>query len=190
MNLKKILFGDNMYGFFTIIDQNRIKKINTVDIKYYSWMTTSQFSSAHNHCAATTSTNIDIFYTRLNYFSHNDIFDEHHDWIGDGPVLWFANKTKKILRNKNINLKSRTYFFNKIERIKENIDNGNISTLLLTEALFNWHWVICVGYIEMEDGETVLIIVDNWNISTRYYIPNKGSKFICTTSYRNEKVEN
>lgn len=183
MKIKKILYGDNDYGFFTDINNKEIKKINTADIKYYSWLTTGRFNNANNHCAATTSTNLDIFFTKINYFSDEDIFDEHHKLIGNGPVLWFANKTKKILKNKHIKLKNKTHFFNKINHIKENIDKGNISTLLLSEALFNWHWVICVGYVEMTNNETILIIVDNWHNTTRYYRPNIGSRFISTTSY-------
>lgn len=98
MKIKKLLYGDNDYGFFKEINVKEIKYINMADIKYYSWMTTDKFIKANNHCAAVTSTNLDIFFTKLNYLYDNDIFDEHYNLIGNGPVLCFANKTKKNLK--------------------------------------------------------------------------------------------
>lgn len=185
----KFIYGNNDYGFFDKIDKSVIKKAKQIDIKYYDWITTNQFRNAKNHCASTTSSNLDIFFSKINYFSKEDLFREHHDRIGNGPVIGFANKTKKILNKKNIQIESKRFYLNKIENIKRIIDEGSPAVLLLSEALFNWHWVICIGYIETFENEIVLLIIDNWNKRLRYYIPGKGSILISVNEFK-KLIEN
>lgn len=180
--MKNIITGNSKYGFFDAIPSDKIRKINKIDISHYEWLVTSDFKNAKNHCAATTSTNLDIFFNKINYFSKQDIFDIHHSLIGNGPIIGFSKKTKTII-NKYHNVESNMILIDKVNKIKKAVDNNKISTLLLSEALFNWHWVICVGYIELLDDSVIFIIIDNWNRFTRYYKPNKGSLFVSGNIY-------
>lgn len=179
----KFFFGDSNYGFFDHLDQDNIKRQSQLDIKHFDWMVTNRFKTAKNHCASTTSTNLDIYFSKLNYLDDQDIFNEHHKIIGNGPVIKFDGNTKKILKNKAVNVESNLIFFNKMAKIKAAIDRGNVCIFLLSEALFNWHWVICVGYQEMKNGDTIFTIIDNWHNFTRYYQPGKGSSLVYAVEF-------
>lgn len=184
--INKLLFSTD-YGFFDEIPKEQIRKLTMINIDHFNWYTTDDFTKAKNHCAAVTSTNLDLYFTKLNYFSKEDVFNEHHSKIKNGPVLSFKNKTKKILSSKGKEIKSKTFNFNKIKHIKESVNNNNISAILLNSSLFSWHWILCVGYIELYNNTDVLIIIDNWYNKIRYYTPNKKSKIISVIKFYEDK---
>lgn len=45
-----------------------------INIEHFNWYTTDDFTKAKNHCAAVTSTNLDLYFTKLNYFSKEKMY--------------------------------------------------------------------------------------------------------------------
>lgn len=179
MSLKTFFFGDNKYGF---INKN-IKPDKTLVNNQMKFVTTSDFNHcAKNHCAATLLTNLCIFYAHKGYKQLidkdiNNTFKEIHDLVGDGPVMILSKKARKYFYLHNYNLVINK--LNSLEDIKKSIDDGIPCALLLENALFNWHWVLVVGY-----KDNYLEIIDNWNRSTRYYLINNGSRLRSAKAYK------
>lgn len=185
MGIKQILFGKNDYGFTNQMPNKCILEQVFLDTNNIHWAITSDYD-AKNHCGATASTNIERYINdkkSIKLIEENN-FPIHYKKIGNGPVISFKRKTKKILKQNKININTKTKFFNKINFIKEELNHKNILSLLLVNAPFNWHWILCTGITIFEDGDVILQIVDNWNNSKRYYKPNQKSLFLLSTSFR------
>lgn len=165
------------FGIFKNLDFSQVKYYSHIEVDHEYLVTTSMFTYARNHCAATSSTNLEYILNK----SHN--FLDHHAVIGDGPVMMFARKTRKIFKEKNIAIDYKTKLFHKQVYIMDEIDKDNPVMLLLSAGLLDWHWVICTGYLIMEDDSLILEIMDNWNRDKRYYRPGYGSSLISATSY-------
>ncbi|AVM41800.1 hypothetical protein [Fastidiosipila sanguinis] len=170
------IFRNKDYGFIREEDMpdsgyiyNSLPRLDEID-----WLTTGETSHlADNHCGAVTTTNMIIYYlnstqdqkvTKLKAF---DIFEQVHRFVGNGPVPKLSGKVRKIFHryykpvvHKRVR---RTY------EIKQAIDEGEVITLLLMANLFDWHWVLCVGYREYFNGDFYLEVVDAWH--------NKGKRF-------------
>lgn len=163
------------YGFFGEI--NHIKKhpiaFKSILVDPSKLNITSNFPEAKKHCASVTSANIEEI------LNGNACYPDHYKKIGNGPVISFNRKTKQIMKNLNYENK----FINKLDFIKNSIDQDKLVSLLLMRTPLDWHWILCIGYIEYEDKSIVLRIFDNWSNKIRYYIPNKGSKIISATAY-------
>lgn len=177
MNLKQFLNSKNSYSFLNGINSFDIKYNNNLNKHFDNWTITSNYPYANNHCAAVTSTNID------SYYSGEFNFKKHYDLIGNGPVLYFANKTKKILKEKSIDIKYKRKWINKIKFIINSIDNNNLIALLLALNYKNYHWIICTGYIITNDDIVILEIIDNWSKNKKYYIPGKNSFIMKAVSF-------
>ena len=74
------------------------------------------------------------------------------------------------------------------EEIKNAINKKHPVGLLLMKNLFDWHWIMVVGYREYKSGQEYLRIVDGWNNTyNRFYKINNGSYCIRKTEYFVEK---
>lgn len=171
------------YGFFDDLLQIKSNPIefNSIPVDEKKLFVTSSYPQAKNHCAAVSSTNIEEA-----LYGTGD-FDDHYRAIGNGPVISFARKNKKVLASKGKFVEYKTKFLRKINFIKNSIDENKIVSLLLMANPLDYHWILCTGYIEYEDGTLVLRIIDNWNKRIRYYRPNKGSIILSATAYKNVK---
>lgn len=183
MSLKTLILGDNNYGFITSKQLSNISSIKTIVSNDMKFVCTSDFEDcANNHCAATLLTNLCIFYKAKGYknFINDDkeLFKDVHNKVHDGPILFLANKAKKYFNKYNYNLEINK--LKDIEEIKESINLGIPCAMLLMDGLFNWHWVLVIGY-----KDNYLQILDNWHKDTnRYYLINNGSKLINVSSYK------
>lgn len=179
MSLKTFFLGNNTYGF---IKDNNIKPIKSLINKQLSFVTTNDFKDcAKNHCAATSLTNICIYYASKGYKNiikdnYLATFKDIHKLVGDGPVFKLSGKAKKYFKNNNLVL--HTEKLNNLADIKKSIDKGHPVVLLLMDALFNYHWILVFGY-----SEDYLEIIDNWHKDHRFYKLNKGSKLLSAKAY-------
>lgn len=178
MSLKTFFLGNNNYGF---IKKDNVVVNKTLVNNQMKFIITSDYDScAKNHCAATLLTNLCIYYKNKGYkrfIEDNDkLFKDVHDTVGDGPVAFLVGKIKRYFSKYNYS--ANIYKLKNLNEIKNSIDNNNPCAMLLMDALFNWHWVLVVGY-----KDEYLQIIDNWHRDTnRFYKINVGSKFISSFS--------
>lgn len=190
--MKNKIIGDGDYGFIQLKDLPKdpciLKTIGNVDD--INWLTTSETAQiAHNHCGATAVTNLMLYHHGKN--SENlpnssnrlDLFKEVHRDVGNGPVAMIAGSARKIFDVVGVELKYKS--IGTYSDLKEAIEDDEIVGLLLVNGLFNWHWVLCIGYIEYEDGTIYLQIIDNWhNTTDRFYKIHSNSLWFSGTSYK------
>lgn len=187
MKISKFFSNNSSYGFMNNIDNYTIKSSKNLSFELSDWDITSLHSEAKNHCAAVSSTNIDKYFSEISEIYDNfDIisrFNQNYNLIGNGPIFSFANKTKKILDKKNINIYYKRKWIDKLSFIKDSIDNDNILALLLSSNFKDYHWILCTGYLITSDDKIILKIIDNWNKSFRYYIPGEQSFILKATKF-------
>ena len=192
MKISKFFSNNSDYGFMNNIDNYTIKSAKHLSFELSDWDITSLHSEAKNHCAAVTSTNIDKYFSEIfKIYENFDIisrFNQNYNFIGNGPIFSFANKTKIILAKKNININYKRKWINKLSFIKDSIDKDNIVALLLCSNFKDYHWIICTGYFITSDDKIILKIIDNWNKSYRYYIPSEQSFILKVTSFGEFKI--
>lgn len=187
---KRILYGKD-YNFINSIDMpkgkyisKKLKNISSID-----WISTSDTDTiANNHCGATAVTNMAIYYDFLGndnlVINENKIytFKEIHKIIGNGPVPIISIGAKKYFKTRGYNLLK--YSTKSFKEIKNSIDENNILGVLLFNGIFNWHWVLAVGYREYENGERYLQIVNGWeNSSNVFFKLNSGVGLVFATKY-------
>lgn len=156
---------------------DKIVRSYSLNVDFNQVNTTSMLDHARNHCASVASSNLE------HILGGSSNLHDHYSKIGNGPIITFARKTKSLMKDNHREIDFHTKYVNNLPFIKESIRNGNPLSLLLNQSIGEWHWVICVGYMEYSSGQTVLEIIDNWHQSKSYYIPNKGSRLISATSY-------
>lgn len=199
MKISKFFSNNSDYGFIKNIDKYKIKYTKNLSSNFFDWDVTSKYTKAKNHCAAVTSTNVDKYFCELGkekldkidskvYYSlkTDTTFNEHYDLIGNGPVLSFAKKTKKILSKKGIDVLYKTKWINKMPLIIDSIENDKLIALLLGSTFKDYHWILCTGFLITIDNTIILKIIDNWNNDFRYYIPTENTLMLCAISF--EKV--
>ena len=185
------IFRNKDYGFIKEENMpnlgyvsNSLPKLDEID-----WLTTGETSHlADNHCGAVTTTNLIIYYlnstqdqkvTKLKAF---DIFEQVHRFVGNGPVPKLSGKVRKIFHRYYKPVVHKRV--RKSYEIKEAIDEGKIVTLLLMANLFDWHWVLCVGYREYFNEDFYLEVVDAWhNNGKRFYKLKSQAFLVSATAY-------
>lgn len=72
----------------------------------------------------------------------------------------------------------------KISNIKSAADNDEIQGVLLADGIFNWHWILAVGYRQYNSGGDYMRIVNGWdNTIDIFYKVNSASVWISATKY-------
>ena len=111
------------------------------------------------------------------YMSNKKLFEEVHKFVPNGPVLRIISKGKKFFRQLNLKLSSK--FIRRKSKYIATIEANKPVALLLIDGVFNWHWVLGIGYLIDADGQFYYRIIDNHNRkNTSYYIENKGSLYL------------
>lgn len=157
----------------------------TYDILYDSspiniYGVTGDFSSLPgvcNHCAATSATNMMMYYAWLHSDTGllknenlKDTFISVHGYMNNGPVA--ANSYRSRLSN-YVNHETdyipHTALLNTWTQIKSHISNGHMIYLLVWQGIFA-HYINGVGYREYSSGDKYVRIHDNWNNHIDHYI--------------------
>ena len=164
-------------------------RCDNVPLSDISWATTSEFNEhAYYHCGAVCITNLCLYFVsrgRRNLFVKNDksaTFDAVHSFVGNGPKLTVAYAARRFFRTRYYRLKHRQV--KNFSEFAEAIAADRPVALLLAESLFNWHWVVALGWRKYESGEIYLRIVNGWeNSSERFYLVQGKDRLAAATAY-------
>lgn len=187
--------GDLNYGFLASIDLpsgyfwwDIIDNAKNVD-----WAIYDDYNDiAHFHCGAVAVTNIALYYATRGYTSlkvdnsKDKTFEAVHKFVDNGPMPTIAGYAVEYFA-------SRGYTLNHCEvsnvtstfsGLQSAIQNNRPCAILLADAVFNWHWVVCVGWRSYGGNLNYMQIVNGWeNTVDRFYMGNNGSLWISTTEY-------
>ena len=153
------------------------------------WAVTKDYKDiAKNHCGAVLVTNLALYFSAKAYNnllvnnSKYDTFAAVHRVIGNGPVINLARGAKKYFNDRGYTLeyeKVKSY-----EDIKDAIEKNQPLGLLLSNGIFNWHWIMVVGWRQDNSQENYLRIVDSWNrTDERFYKVGSGSRLWLSKKY-------
>lgn len=183
--------GNGDFGFFYSYDMpsgnytsDMIMSAGTVD-----WVTTYDNNDiAHDHCGATTATNIALYFakrgkTNLKINNKRDTFIAVHSYVGNGPKTTIASDTAAYFLSRGYTLNYCTMLTNK-QSIKNATTADRPCGILLMDGINSWHWVLGVGWREYTNNDFYIRINDSWhNQTNRYYKPGNGSVWWSVTSY-------
>lgn len=156
--------------------------------KEIKWAKTSQFNNpAKNHCGAALVTNLALYYSksgydRLNENKIEDSFSTIHNHVGNGPKLLLSQKANLYFKQRGYDLKYTS--FRSHDGIKKSISENKPLALLVCAEVFEWHWVMVVGWVQDESKDFYVKIVTGWDSKTlKYYKLGRGSCWLFATSY-------
>lgn len=145
------------------------------------WAKTPSYNHfANNHCAAVLVENISIYYQELNLINFKVDFKDIHNIVGNGPVLFLARKTRRYYQKHHLNLKTKVLFSQ--SKMKEQLDMKIPIALLLRKSLFDWHWVLAVAYLEIED-DMYFKVANGWVENDMYYKENESSRIVFVNAF-------
>lgn len=182
--------GDGDYGFIPMPTTGTITSIKTITSasSVMSWAVMSNFNHiASNHCGATAITNLALYFhqrghTNLRITNVTQTFEAVHKIAGNGPNATIAGNAKTYFSNRGFTLNSSGA--NTQSTVKTALDNNRPLGTLLADGLFNWHWILSVGYLEYSSGDFYHQILTGWeNRIDRYYKPGSGSVWMSSTQY-------
>lgn len=183
--------GDGDYGFIDWGDMpsGTYSSQTITSASSTSWITMSDTSHlADKHCGATAATNIALYYANRGYNnlkinnSEIDTFKAVHKIIGNGPVMMIAEGTKQYFKDRGYSLSASSV--DDFSNMKSAADNDEIQGVLLADGIFNWHWILAVGYRQYNSGGDYMRIVNGWdNTIDIFYKVNSGSVWISATKY-------
>ena len=114
--------------------------------------------------------------------NERESFISIHKIVGNGPVVSLKNKIKLYFSTRGYILGDNK--LNSFQDIKNSIDKGYPVGLLLMRNLFDWHWIMAIGYRVYNSGEKYLRVVDGWhNTYDNFYRINYGSYCISKREY-------
>lgn len=152
------------------------------------WAVMHHFNDiAKNHCGPTFITNLALYFHSQGYVklliegSKEKSFQHLHDQMGNGPIFFTAKKARRYFQSRGYNLNFKNV--DKISDLKTSIDQSRPLSLLIYNSLFEWHWVLCVGYLSNENT-TYARIINAWdNSDERFYPLNKKSRWFSATAF-------
>ena len=182
------------YGFLTAQD---LPKTDIYDERLLPDVTAMRFATtgdyaeiAKNHCGAVCASNVLLW---LGYrapslikknadpsFLRNRVFSTMYRIIGNGPVFTLHGSIKKGARDLGFMIMSERS--SSRPDIIRSIDNGKPVALMLANGVFDWHWVLCVGYRRYPvafGGKTYLRLANSWRPDADvFYVPGEGARIL------------
>ena len=146
-----------------------------------------------NHCGAVCAANIAILFYEAGWKKAlidedaEKTFFDLHGRLGNGPVLTLKGKLEEYFALRGFSLRSRSV--GDYENLCREIDAGHPVAVLLSAGLFQWHWVLAVGWFEIGSSENAeprrfIRITDNWNPEADRAIEiQKGSLWVAGRAY-------
>lgn len=179
------------YGFITWSDLPQLNCTygNLPNIDSMNWAVMRDYNSfAHDHCGATCVTNMMLYFARngysaLNINSNKDItFATVHSIIGNGPVASIANGAQTYCSNRGYTLRYAS--LGTMNDYVNAINAGRPCSLLLSDEILAWHWVLVVGWIVYGGTNSYVRIVTGWDNSASYFYKfNVGSTAFAGEQY-------
>lgn len=181
---------EKRYGFIEHLDLSKenFKEGELSSLSGIRWAKTGDFNKfAKNHCAAVLVTNLALYYEKIGYVrlienNLQNTFKSIHKQVGNGPKLFIAKDAKIYFHQRGYKLRTNT--FRSFNAIKKSTGQNHPLGLLLTAGLFEWHWVMVVGWLETDSGLKYLKIVSGWDSKNIwYYKLGSGSHLWAATTY-------
>lgn len=153
------------------------------------WAVTKDYiDKAKNHCGAVLVTNLALYFSAKGYNnllvnnSKDDTFVAVHRIVGNGPIISLTKKARKFFNERAYALEYEGV--KSYKDMKDAIDKGQPLGLLLSSGIFNWHWIMVVGWKEDTSQRSYLRIVDSWNrTDERFYKVDSGSRLWLARKY-------
>ena len=184
-------FGDGDYGFYDWgnMPDGKYEHDTIKESTSTMWLTMDEVKDiANNHCGATAVTNLALYFRqrgnrnlKIND-SKRSTFIEVHKIVGNGPKMTITENAVQYFssRGYHLNYSDIASFF----EVKRSIGKDHILAILLANGIFDWHWILGVGYREYDNGDEYIRIVNGWDNTTyKYYKINKGSLWFSTTQF-------
>ncbi len=151
-------------------------KIHKLNCLSQDWCCADDFRhTAKRHCFSVCICNLLLWYFRDENLDKEKLFNQLHKKFGNGPIFSFR-KTEHAFKNEAFPLESQAV--SSIDQIKSALDNGQACPILLALKLWDWHWILAVGWLEYE-GNTYLLILDGWNpCADRLYKLQPGREWL------------
>jgi len=189
MNDIKLDLKTSSYGFIKADDLPSLDyQSNKLKYGKITWAQMHSFNDiAKNHCGATLITNLCIFFESQGYQgllidgSIRKTFEHIHSIIGNGPIITTARTAKRYFAKKGYELSYKMIY--NFGQIKDAIDDNMPVSMLLAEKIFEWHWVLAVGYLKSDKLEFVRIINAWEDTDQRFYLINHKSNFFSAVKY-------
>ena len=180
------------------------------DAKTMRFATTGDYSQiAKNHCGAVCASNVllclgggtdlhrapasakgtlsaeDLPEQSEQSLLRNRVFSIMHRLMGNGPVFTLNGSIKKGARDLGFLILSERA--SSRPDIIRSIDNGKPVALMLANGIFDWHWVLCVGYRRYPlayGGKTYLRLANSWSPEADvFYVPGEGARILSGRAY-------
>ena len=105
--------------------------------------------------------------------------------MGNGPVFTLHSGIKKGARDLGFIIMSERS--SSRPDIIRSIDSGRPVALMLANGIFDWHWVLCVGYRRYPvafGGKTYLRLANSWRPDANvFYAPGEGARILSGRAY-------
>ncbi len=139
------------------------------------WACTDDFQQiAKHHCFSVCICNLLLCLFREEKLKKEQLFPLLHRSIGNGPIF-SMKKAEHFFRQENIPVQIQV--IHDTAQLKAVLYQEQVCPLLLALRPWSWHWVLAVGYLELE-GNCYLLILDGWHKNLRLYHLQKGSEFL------------
>ncbi|MBO4497949.1 MAG: hypothetical protein J5739_07075 [Lachnospiraceae bacterium] len=184
--------GSGGYGFIPIsmmptggYSYNIVSGTSGVD-----WADMDDYNDiAHGHCGATTVTNMALLFANRGYSNlkvnnnKRDTFIAVHDIVGNGPQYSIAYDTIDYFEERGYALDFNTVG-TQTQYISA-IDNDMPCEILLAAGVFDWHWVLGVGYRSYNIDGFFMQVNTNWGtgINTFYKPGGSGAVWIDSSAF-------
>ena len=151
------------------------------NIDSIDWAVYSDYDDiADNHCGAVCVTNVMMYYASVGYTQvavNNNVdstFAAVHEYIPNGPQMFIAPGAKSYCSSRGYTLNSSSV--GSYSGFVDAIAADRPCALLLANELFDWHWVLVVGWHTYTGAECYVRIVTGWDqTSTYFYRIHDGS---------------
>lgn len=179
-----IPFGDGDYGF---IPEDEMPtghyEGQCINCDNVNWVVYDDFNDiANNHCAAVAVTNMALYFAEQGYSnlyqgSNRLTFVDVHNILGNGPVglVGFSGGADEYFSNCGYTLQSNGVegFDGLVTAVKK----GRPVAILLADGIFEWHWILGVGWRSYDTvGGDYIQIMNGWNRDVdRFYRESSGS---------------
>lgn len=162
-----------------------IQKAGSID-----WAVMRDYSDfAEDHCAATTITNVALYYAENGYDdllidgSKDRTFEEVYEIFGKGPILSLTANAQLFFSNLGYDLKHESV--NNAIDIREVTEENHPFCLMVGGLTIEWHWIVGVGWRQYTESKDFYVrLVNNWDDTiNKFYKINSGAQWLTADVY-------
>lgn len=180
--------GDGDYGFISGADMPTIRYTSDVITgTNVDWVITKDFSGYTDHCAATSITNLAIYFAGQGYDnlykgSDTATFSDVVKICPDGATPSLSGSVAAYFSS--CGYTAGHSGVGNMSDLKDAVTKDRPCAMLLADGIVTWHWILGLGWREYISGDQYIQVMDNWRRTTnRYYNPGDGSLWVSAREY-------